>query len=483
MIIAIDGPAGSGKSTIAREVANRLSMRYLDTGAMYRTATLLALEAGLVPDRIGEAAALAAAAPIRFVERPDDLTRVFVGEREVTDEIRGRLVSQNVSAVSADPAVRAVFTERQRAEAAHGDVVLEGRDTGTVVFPGADLKIYLVASIEERARRRQLQLEAQEVSQPLDQLISDIDARDAYDSGRELAPLRKADDAVEIDTTNMSIAEVIEAVCARAVAARPTAPASPATLVTEPPTGPEAPSASEAPSGSEALSGPEPPPASGSGRKWTLSRMVRSPLDTLLYRFAFSFIPPLWRLLFRMEISGRQHFPLSGPVALASNHRSNLDPFFLGVSAPRQIHFMAKAELWKIGLLGWFVARLGAFPIDRGQADRQAVKRALEVLAAGAVLGIFPEGHRQRHGGFGEIHPGVTLFSLRERVVTIPVVMEGTERIMQGRMIHFPKVRVAFGPPLRLPEQDMSRSERALLTSSRLTDAFRELAGTAGVKE
>ncbi len=458
MIIAIDGPAGSGKSTIAREVAKRLGMRYLDTGAMYRTATLLALEAGLVPDRIPETAALAAEAPIRFVERPDDLTRVFLGDREVTDEIRGPLVSQHVSAVSADPAVRAVFTERQRSEAALGDVVLEGRDTGTVVFPGAELKVYLVASVEERARRRQSQLEAQGILQPLDRLVADIGARDAYDSGRALAPLRRADDAVKIDTTDMSIPEVIETVCALAVAARPSTPDPPAILDEPDPSSRD----------------PEPP------GKWTLSRMVRSPLDTLLYRFAYSFIPPLWRLLYRMEISGREHFPLSGPVVLASNHRSNLDPFFLGVSTPRQIHFMAKAELWKVGALGWFVDRLGAFPINRGEADRQAVRKAREVLAAGAVLGIFPEGRRQRQGGFGEIHPGVTSFSLREGVVTIPVVMEGTERIMQGRMIRFPKVRVTFGPPLHLPAPDVARAQRALLASTRLTEAFVGLASMAG---
>jgi 1-acyl-sn-glycerol-3-phosphate acyltransferase len=326
------------------------------------------------------------------------------------------------------------------------------------VFPDADLKVYLVASIEERARRRQAQLEAQGVSQPLDRLIADIAARDAYDSGRELAPLRKAEDAVEIDTTQMSIAEVIEAVCGLAVAARSSTSNRPGILEPVRATSPN----------------------TDRPRKWTLSRMVRSPLDTLLYRFAYSFIPPLWRLLYRMEISGREHFPLSGPVVLASNHRSNLDPFFLGVSTPRQIHFMAKAELWKVGALGWFIDRLGAFPINRGEADRQAVRKALEMLAAGAVLGIFPEGRRQRHGGFGEIHPGVTLFSLREGVVTIPVVMEGTERIMQDRMVRFPKVRVAFGPPIHLPEPDATRSQRALLASNRLTEAFVGLASTAG---
>ncbi|MFH0915764.1 MAG: (d)CMP kinase [bacterium] len=453
MIIAIDGPAGSGKSTIAREVAERLGMRYLDTGATYRTITLLALEAGLVPDCIREAGALARTAPLRLEERADDLTRVFVGEREVTDEIRGPLVSQNVSAVSADAEVRAALTERQRAESAKGNVVLEGRDIGTVVVPDADLKVFLTASIEERARRRRLQLQAQGTSQPLDQLIADIASRDAYDSGRALAPLRKADDAVEIDTTSLTIAQVIDLVVARAAAACPPAHGRPREAAT---------------------AAAEPAPVVVA-RKWRLSRMVRSPLDTPLYRLAFSFIPPLWKLVFRMKISGREHFPESGAVVLASNHRSNLDPFFIGVSAPRQIHFMAKAELWKVRPLGRVIDKLGAFPINRGEADRQAVKRALEVLGAGAVLGIFPEGHRQRQGQLGDIHPGVTLFSLRDGVVTIPVVMEGTERVVRGHLLRFPRVRVTFGPPLQMPEHDVPRSQRALVASERLTGAFRSL--------
>jgi len=213
MIIAIDGPAGAGKSTVAREVAKRLGMRYLDTGAMYRAITLLALEAGLVPERVDEVGLLAAQAKLRVVEQENDLSRVFIGEREVSEEIRGPLVSQHVSLVSADPAVRAVLTQRQREEAALGDVVLEGRDMGTVVAPEAEVKIFLTASVEERARRRQAQLQAKGVCSSLEQLVQEIQARDAYDSTRAVAPLRKAEDAVEIDTTYMTIEEVVEAIC------------------------------------------------------------------------------------------------------------------------------------------------------------------------------------------------------------------------------------------------------------------------------
>lgn len=434
MIVAIDGPAGSGKSTIAREVAKRLGMRYLDTGAMYRTITLLALEAGLVPDRIGEAEGIASSTELRFEQQANDLTRVFVGDREVSAEIRGPLVSQHVSAVSADPGVRRVLTHLQRAEADRGNLLLEGRDMGTVVVPQADVKIFLTASVEERARRRQLQLEEKGVSQSVDDLVADITRRDAYDSGREVAPLRKADDAVEIDTTHLTIPQVIEAICTEVAQRRPR-------------------------------------PV-----RWGVCRMIRSPLDTLLYRVAFSFIPPLWRLLFRMKIAGACNIPVEGPVVIASNHRSNLDPFFLGVSCPRQIHFMAKAELWKVSLLGRVISAFGSFPVSRGAADRQAVRNALDVLEKGAVLGLFPEGHRHRHGELGDINPGVTLFSLREGVTTIPVVMQGTERIVGGKLPRLSRVRVTYGAPLDIPSPDLPKARRAEIAGERLTEALRELA-------
>ncbi len=206
-----------------------------------------------------------------------------------------------------------------------------------------------------------------------------------------------------------------------------------------------------------------------------MTRMVPSPLDTGLYRFAYSFLPPLWRLVFRMEISGAENIPLTGPILLASNHRSNMDPFFVGVSFPRQVHFMAKSELWKVKILGRLIDMLGAFPVSRGEADRAAVKRALEILQAGAVVGMFPEGHRQRDGSLGEIHPGVSLFTLREGVVTIPMVLVGTERVMRKGLPRLPRVRVAFGAPLELPGADLPRVRRAHLISQRLGEAYKGL--------
>ena len=147
----------------------------------------------------------------------------------------------------------------------------------------------------------------------------------------------------------------------------------------------------------------------------------------------------------------------------------------MGVAFPRQIHFMAKAELWKVKALGRLIDLLGTFPVNRGEADRNAVKRALDTLAAGAVVGMFHEGHRQRSGQLGEIQAGVSLFALRDGVATVQMIVDGTERVVRKGLLRLTRVTVTFGPPLELPGNDMPRAQRSLLVTERLNKAFRDL--------
>lgn len=205
--------------------------------------------------------------------------------------------------------------------------------------------------------------------------------------------------------------------------------------------------------------------------------MLRSPLDTPLYRFLHWCFPPVARLLFRLTVSGVENVPPSGPVVLASNHLSNVDPFFLGAACPRQIHWMAKSELWKSRLLGRLVEWLGAFPVRRGEADRESVRAALRILDSGAVLGIFPEGHRQRSGRLGQPAPGVGLFSSHDGVVTIPVAISGTNRIMNGWRFRFAPVTVKFGPPVDTSTPGVTRSERNRIISRRIMESIAALLG------
>ena len=214
MIIAIDGPAGSGKSTIAQAVAARLGLTFLDTGAMYRAVTLLALEKGVSLDDDDALGALALDLQFEFSQGPNGEIGVRVDGRDVTEEIRGPSVSQKVSFVAAHRKVRNALTIRQRKSAESGDLVLEGRDIGTVVCPMADVKIYLTASAEVRAERRRRQLEEQGICISAKTLQRELLLRDSHDSGRALAPLKKARDAIQIDTTDMSVEDVVERIVA-----------------------------------------------------------------------------------------------------------------------------------------------------------------------------------------------------------------------------------------------------------------------------
>lgn len=210
MIVAIDGPAGSGKSTVAKRVAKELNYNYLDTGAMYRAITYEALKKKIGLKNSKALTKLAASAKLRFSnEHMGIYSDIFIDGQRVTDEIRLPEVDANVSVVSRVAGVREVMVRKQRRLAGISAVV-EGRDIGTVVFPDAKLKIFLTASEPERARRRAFQLES--VGNKLDnrQIQAEIKRRDHLDSNRRSSPLVKADDAVEIDTTDKDIDQVVQ---------------------------------------------------------------------------------------------------------------------------------------------------------------------------------------------------------------------------------------------------------------------------------
>ncbi len=208
-IIAIDGPAGSGKSTTARLLASKIGYTFLDTGAMYRVVAWVALKKGLSVDDGKSLEIIARQVEISF-KMDGDINRVFLFGKEMTDEIRAPEVTKAVSPISVHDGVRAALVSRQRIMAKDGNIVAEGRDTTSVVFPDADLKIFLDASIEERARRRQLELAKKGIGTDFEELKKDIIERDKRDSGRKNSPLKKTADAIVVDTTSLTIEEQVE---------------------------------------------------------------------------------------------------------------------------------------------------------------------------------------------------------------------------------------------------------------------------------
>ena len=218
-VVAIDGPAGAGKSTVARQVAERLEYVLLDTGALYRTVALAAQRAGISWDDAAAmsefAARLAAHEAVRLERASDGTLRTLLSNEDVSGSLRTQSIGQGASKVSAVPGVRAALLALQRAAGSNGGVVVEGRDIGTVVFPNAEVKVFLTASVDVRAKRRFDELLARGEQPDLDSVRSEVIERDQRDSTRAAAPLRRSPDAVELDSSELGIEDVVSQIVER----------------------------------------------------------------------------------------------------------------------------------------------------------------------------------------------------------------------------------------------------------------------------
>ncbi|MDI6803198.1 MAG: (d)CMP kinase [Bacteroidota bacterium] len=216
MVIAIDGPAASGKSTTAKFTAERLNYIHVDTGAMYRAVTLKIIKDNIDPEDEASVYNAISDCKIEF-ERKNEVTKVLLNGKDVTETIRNKEVTSAVSAISSYKRVRDLMVTQQRRMCTDGGVVLEGRDIGTVVVPNADLKIFMIACIEERARRRQKELAEKGTTADFEVLIKDINERDAKDSNRTESPLKKADDGIILDTSNLTINQQVDFIVNKAL--------------------------------------------------------------------------------------------------------------------------------------------------------------------------------------------------------------------------------------------------------------------------
>ncbi len=417
MIITIDGPAGSGKSTTASMLAERLGLVYLDTGAMYRAVTNAVLEKNIDPEDEEAIVPVAESIELEF-RKIGGGTNLYADGVDVSKEIRSPEVSSHVSPVSRHRGVRRAMVRIQRSIARGGGVVAEGRDIGSVVFPYAHVKIFLVADIDSRAERRRLQLQKMGMDQSLPEIRENILRRDEIDSSRSNSPLLRPAGALLVDTSSLTIEQqvgVIEEAVLRE--------------------------------------------AERLGRLKRVNGTNEFASMRLYYRISHFAVRMFFRVIFGLRIVGGENLRYRECSVFASNHLSYADPLVAGCGLNREVSFVAKKELFRNRLFGWLIRTYNAIPIDRDEIDRAALKRISSELGSGRSILMFPEGTRSKNGVIGELKAGLGFIALHNGVSIVPMYVSGTNDLY-GCFLRKRRLEVRIGPPIRMPEGYKTRDKR-----------------------
>ncbi len=393
--IAIDGPGGAGKSSLAKAVAKRLGIIYVDTGALYRTIGLYMVRLGIDPkDATAVSEKLGGfKLELSFV---DGKQVILLDGEDVGDKIRTPEISMAASAVSAIPEVRSFLLETQRNIAKKNSVIMDGRDIGTVILPDAEVKIFLTASPEARAKRRYDELVARGQDVNYETVYAEMVERDKNDSTRAIAPCVPAPDAIMLDNSALTAEGTVDKVI----------------------------------------------------------KIIQKAKKKLNKRNGYMklhlVLAPIIKFFLKVHAHGTENIPKEGGVLICSNHIAIRDVFVIAVSAKRQIKFIAKKELFGVPLLGRIIRALGAVPVDRKGADVAAVRTSIGLLERGDLVSVFPQGHRNPgvDPAKTEIKNGAALIAYRSGADVIPAFIS----VKKHKYGLFKRVDLYFGAPIHNSE-------------------------------
>lgn len=414
MIITIDGPSGTGKSTVAKEVAKRLGFAFFDTGATYRSLAWFVINEGVDPSHQSKVVELLPRFQYDIRMTPEGDRRYFVGETDVSHMIRTQPISMAASQVAVYPEVRTAMVKIQRKYGQQTDVVFEGRDMGTVVFPDADLKIFLTASPEVRAQRRHRELlqKFPDLSMSAEDLLQEMKERDRVDTTRTISPLKQAIDAKLIDTSQLSAHQVVDKIL-------------------------------------------------------RLRPRRKFPRMRLFYQCIHFLTKAYFKCFYRLKIYGLEHFS-PGAAIIASNHASFYDPSVLSCACPEEVHFLAKSSLFHVPILGSLIRSLNSHPVAKDGTDTQTFRLMLELLSQGKKLILFPEGKRSEDGNLLPLERGLGFLVEKGHCRVIPAYIHGTFGVWpRGRKFPklFGKVAVVFGSAIEWDGASDKKTAQRKLTN------------------